>query len=144
MHPPSLKEEFPEVIVFHFLLQSWNSITGKGCFYLELDTEEEEENETRSHRYHLTLPAATNVWVEMGVASPGLQAADVLMLVFQMNAQEEVTEIITYTQHKVEDVSLSTAWSESWTTVFVTRIWAYTHEISSMIVYTVSVLHIIQ
>lgn len=66
---------------------------------------EEEECKIKSHRYHLVLPAPTNVWVEMGVASPGIEEADVLLLIFRTNEEEEVTDIITYTQHKVGDVS---------------------------------------
>jgi metal-responsive CopG/Arc/MetJ family transcriptional regulator len=42
----------------------------------------------------------------MGVAHPGVQEADVLLLVFQTNEEEEVTDFITYTQHKVENVRL--------------------------------------
>ena len=59
----------------------------------------------KSHRYHLVLPAPTNVWVEIGVASPGVEQADVLLLIFRTNEEEEITDIVTYTQHIVGDVS---------------------------------------
>ena len=72
---------------------------------MEVYDDEQEEIKTKSHRYHLTLPTPTNVWVEMGVAIPGAREADALLLVFRMNEEEEVTENITYTQHKVDDVS---------------------------------------
>ena len=91
--------------MFTHSLQSWNHITGKGCFYYEFG-ETEEESEVKSHRYHLVVPAPTNVWVEMGVANPGIEEADVLLLIFQTNEEEQATNIITYTQHKVGNVSL--------------------------------------
>lgn len=61
----------------------------------------------KSHRYHLVLPAPTNVWVEMGVAHPGVEGADVLLLIFRTN-KEEITDIVTYTQHMVDNVSFVT------------------------------------
>ena len=85
--------------------QSWNSITGKGCFYLDQDDEtDEEEGMVRCHHYRLKVPSPTNVWIEMGVAKPGIQATDVLLFVFRTNENEEPEELVTYTQHKVEQV----------------------------------------
>ena len=62
---------------------------------------------TKCHRYHLTLPSPTNVWVEMCVANPGDQDTDVLLLVFRVNTAEEITNMVTYTQHKVDNVSFA-------------------------------------
>ena len=93
-----------------FSLQAWNSIAGKGCFYLDFSDDsvkEEAQSIIKSQRYHLKLPAPTNVWVEMGVARPGPQEADVLLFAFRTNEDEEATDLITYTQHKVDDVSYS-------------------------------------
>ena len=61
----------------------------------------------KCHHYHLKLPAPTNVWVEVGVASSGVQAMDVLLFFFRMDADEHVKEVITYTQHKVNNVCRS-------------------------------------
>ena len=66
---------------------------------------EETQSIIKSQRYHLKLPAPTNVWVEVGVARPGLPGTDVLLFVFRTNENEEITDIITYTQHKINDVS---------------------------------------
>ena len=59
------------------------------------------------HQYRLSLPSPTNVWIEMGVAEPGLQATDVLLFVFHTDKDDEPTELVTYTQHKVGEVSES-------------------------------------
>ncbi len=60
----------------------------------------------RCHQYRLSLPSPTNVWIEMGVARPGIQATDVLLFVFHTDQDDEPTELVTYTQHKVGEVSL--------------------------------------
>lgn len=88
-------------------LQVWNNITGKGCFYLDIDGEDQSGKEggvIRCHQYRLTLPSPTNVWIEMGVAVPGCQATDVLLFVFHTDKDDEPTELVTYTQHKVGEV----------------------------------------
>ena len=41
----------------------------------------------------------------MGVALPGRQATDVLLFVFHTDEDDEPTELVTYTQHKVGEVS---------------------------------------
>lgn len=41
----------------------------------------------------------------MGVASPGIPEADALLLIFRTNEEEEITDLITYTQHKMDNVS---------------------------------------
>lgn len=87
------------------LLQSWNSISGKGCLYLEPSDESCEDHMLKCHHYHLKLPAPTNVWVQVGVAAPGIPQTDVLLFVFRMDSDEKITEVITYTQHKVDNVS---------------------------------------
>ena len=58
----------------------------------------------RCHQYRLSLPSPTNVWIEMGVARPGIQATDVLLFVFHTDKDDEPTELVTYTQHKVGEV----------------------------------------
>lgn len=42
----------------------------------------------------------------MSVVTPGVQEIDVLLFVFRTDKNEEITDIITYTQHKVDDVSM--------------------------------------
>ena len=97
-------------LVFLSPLQSWNSISGKGCFYLDLDDSppagsEEDEGVIRCHHYRLKLPSPTNVWIEVGVAKPGNPATDTLLFVFRTDDSEEPTDLITYTQHRVGEVS---------------------------------------
>ena len=93
---------------FFLSLQSWNSITGKGCFYLDLDeatpSSQEEDGVIRCHHYRLKLPSPTNVWIEVGVVKPGIPATDVLLFVFHTDENEDPTDLITYTQHKVGEV----------------------------------------
>lgn len=72
----------------------------------DADSSEETEGMIKCHHYHLKLPAPSNVWVEVGVASPGIEETDVLLFVFRTNKDEDVTEFITYTQHKVENVNV--------------------------------------
>ena len=84
------------------LPQTWNSITGKGCCYL--DTEGQEEGVMKCHHYRLNLPAPTQVWIEVGVASPGIPATDILLFVFHTDDDEKPTQLITCTQHKIEQV----------------------------------------
>ena len=67
--------------------------------------EVEDETIIKCHHYRLKLPAATNVWIEVGVDSPGIRETDVLLFVFRTDENEDATDIITYTQHKVNDVS---------------------------------------
>ena len=90
-------------------LQAWNNITGKGCFYLEVEEGEGSSPQEvgaviHCHQYRLSLPSPTNVWIEMGVARPGIQATDVLLFVFHTDKDDEPTELVTYTQHKVGEV----------------------------------------
>ena len=66
---------------------------------------QEEGVVTRCHQYRLSLPSPTNVWIEIGVAKPGIQATDVLLFVFHTDKDDEPTELVTYTQHKVGEVS---------------------------------------
>lgn len=42
----------------------------------------------------------------MGVAEPGIQETLLLLFVFKTNEDEEVTDLITYTQHEIDNVSL--------------------------------------
>ena len=104
-------------------MQAWNNITGKGCFYLEVDGEgagqsTEEGGVIRCHQYRLSLPSPTNVWIEMGVAEPGLQATDVLLFVFHTDKDDEPTELVTYTQHKVGQVSAFFSLSLQYTCIY--------------------------
>ena len=41
----------------------------------------------------------------MGVGEPGVQATDVLLFVFHTDKDDEPTKLVTYTQHKVGEVS---------------------------------------
>ena len=59
----------------------------------------------KCHHYRLVLPTATNVWIEVGVASPGNQATDVLLFVFRTDSSDEPTDFIAYTQHRVNEVN---------------------------------------
>ena len=91
--------------------QDWYSISGKGCFYFDLEQEYpsscgHEGRLIKCHHYYLTLPVSTSVWVEAEVASPGVQVTDVLLFVCQVNDQEEATDVITYTQHKIGTVRM--------------------------------------
>ena len=40
----------------------------------------------------------------MGVVKPGISATDVLLFVFHTDENEDPTDLITYTQHKVGEV----------------------------------------
>lgn len=60
----------------------------------------------KCHQYHLTLPAPTNLWVEVGVANPGIPETDVLLFICRVNDKEELTDVITYMQHKVDTVRM--------------------------------------
>lgn len=90
-------------------MQSWNSITGKGCFYLDLDespppNSQDEDGVVHCHHYRLRLPSPTNVWIEVGVTKPGNPATDTLLFVFHTDETEEPTEMIAYTQHRIGEV----------------------------------------
>ena len=88
------------------LLQTWNSIFGKGCLYLDASDEGRGHPLIRAHHYHLTLPSPTHVWVEVGVAPPGNPATDIQVFVFQTDGDEKLTDLVTYTQHKMDQVRL--------------------------------------
>ena len=86
------------------LPQLWNSITGKGCIYLDVE-EGEEAGTVSCHHYRLNLPSATHIWIEVGVAHPDCLATDILLFVFHTDENEEPTNLITYTQHRNDQVS---------------------------------------
>jgi len=91
------------------LAQSWHRVPGKGCFYLDQDlaqgAEQEDVAPIKCHHYQLTLSQPTNIWLEVGVAEPGLLDMDVQLFVCRVNDKEEVTDVITYTQHKIAKVT---------------------------------------
>ncbi len=60
----------------------------------------------KSHHYQLRLSQPTNMWIEMSVAEPGIADVDVLLFICRINEKEEVTDVITYTQHMIGQVSL--------------------------------------
>ena len=58
----------------------------------------------KAHHYHLTLPSPTHVWIEVGVAPPGIPATDILMFVFNTDEDEKLTSLVSYTQHRLDQV----------------------------------------
>ena len=103
------------------LPQDWNSIQGKGCFYLLPSSSDDDDGSLliQSHQYALTLSSPSHIWVEMSPSPPGTGLEQSLSLpflsplslcsgdpltdtglyIFHMNKQEEPTELITFTQH---------------------------------------------
>ncbi len=63
-----------------------------------------DEGTIKCHQYRLNLTAPTHVWIEVGVVSPGCPATDVLLFVFHCDENEEPTQLITYTQHRMGQV----------------------------------------
>ncbi len=66
----------------------------------------DEEGIVRCHHYHLKLLSPTNVWIEMSVAKHGNPNIDTLLFVFHTDDTEKPTDLIAYTQHKVEEVRM--------------------------------------
>ena len=99
------------MLIHLVLAQSWHRVPGKGCFYLDQDLVQGAEHEDvvpiKCHHYQLTLLQPSNVWLEVGVAEPGISGMDVLLFVCRVDDKEEVTDVITYTQHRVAKVTES-------------------------------------
>ncbi len=71
--------------------------------------EDADDSTIKCHQYRLNLTAPTHVWIEVGMASPGRPATDVLLFVFHCDENEEPTNLITYTQHRVDQVGVASA-----------------------------------
>ncbi|XP_065906112.1 EF-hand calcium-binding domain-containing protein 7-like isoform X2 [Dysidea avara] len=88
-------------------LESWYTISGKGCFYIKRLEGSHISDELSYHivsqQYGLHLPQPSCVFVEIQVVPPGDELFDVALFLFKSDSTNETaTDFITFTEHQID------------------------------------------